>query len=823
MQQKLLIVESPSKIKTIQKFVSTGYIITASMGHVRQLASTSTAIQYDHGFKFQWVTQITKIKEILKLVNQCSEVIFATDPDREGEAIAYHIMTIIKEKIPNMNFKRVKFNEITKPAITHALQNPEQINMDLVNAYFARIALDHKTGYTLSPILWNTFASMGRKQSAGRVQSPALRLVVERELERQKFSSHKYYSVHGTFNNNGIELETKLHAVNWKLGNLQHLSADDAQKIDTLLSNNTKEYRVASETVDVKNITPSAPYTTFTLQQDISTQLNIMVGDAMGMLQKLYEAGYITYHRSDSTYMSETAINSIRTYIQSNYADCLPDIPNTYDKKAKNSQEAHECIRPSDITVTTLKTLESDRLQQIYTLIRTRALASQMLPAKQQNIAYILTNNICEFAYRESHIIFASFLALTPNTDKHTRNILKVNSVAILQSHTVLEHTTQPARRYTEASLIKELENRGIGRPSTIATIFKNLELREYIEYSGRSIAATFKAAITIALLKVCFSKYVDYEFTNKMEKQLDQIANGANYEIFLKQFFDDINTNAEQIKAVLTNAVGRTAQVISDNTMTTAESRAQIMRLIGDVILINTCAKCSGKLYLVDGYQLHSECEQCHERTNLQVQSTAINETLSIINTGKYKYVQLEQNRVYVPDFIKEVNEQSVYALASLPASITYQGRNFAVNKTFKNFYIRNDQNKYFNFFDVNMLQQLLAGHYTDAVLAFFNLPASTETTKLSASTKRFVRKSTAIANDADSLSSTKPAKHTNGKNRTTTKNTTATETASTNRARSLKQNVDNNTTKTVKRKTTTSSNKRTKKEEENSIQTND
>lgn len=707
----LLIVESPTKVKTITKYLPSEYVVEASVGHVRQIASKPGSVTLKNGsFEFKWDTDITKINKIITLAKKVDKIILATDMDREGEAIAYHLLNILKENNINTdNYERIYFTEITQKAILEAIKSPRLLNNNLVNAQLVRAGLDYIVGYTLSPLLWFILKSFGNKQSAGRVQSAALRLLVEKELERKKFNSNKYYSIEGNVYNDQNNIKVDLKSCNIEYKTLNSLTETEANNIYEYISSKSNNYVLSHIYKDIKMINAKPPLITSTLQQEASTQLNQKVESAMKNAQKLYELGYITYHRSDSTYMADEAIKSIRDYISAHHKEYLSVNINKYDKKSKNAQEAHECIRPTNIAINTIPELDKYH-NDLYTLIRNRAIESQMSPAQQEHITYIFQNEDIQFQYKESHIIIPSFYVLYENVIKDERLHLPLNMEFILKELTKNEHNTKPPKRYTEASLIKQLETLGIGRPSTIANIFKVLQLRDYISYNAKSIETTFKGLCTGAFLATFFANYVDYNFTSEMERQLDEIVNGLDYTSMLENSINTLTTLVNNVKQV---ASGQDISIQEDSILHNISSRDQIIEKIGEYMNISVCKKCNGSVILHQTYHFYGICQQCHDNINLQIETHDINESIQIINTGKYRYIQLAETKVYLPDCVdNNITEQDVKNMACLAKDITYNNKKFTIGKTFTNFFICNEDKQYFNFNDVQTLHAALNLH---------------------------------------------------------------------------------------------------------------
>ncbi|MGH2906703.1 MAG: type I DNA topoisomerase, partial [Solirubrobacterales bacterium] len=573
----LVIVESPNKVKSIEGYLGEGYVVDSSVGHIRDLPRGADevpaaykdkpwgrlGVNVDEGFEPIYVVsaekkqQMTKLKKLLK---DADELVLATDEDREGEAIAWHLLDELKPKVP---VKRIVFNEITKQAVQHAIENPRDVDMHLVDAQETRRILDRLYGYEVSPVLWKKVMS---GLSAGRVQSVATRLVVERERERIAFNVASYWDLEATFDageqHDPRRFPAKLVAVDGKRvatgsnfdnagtlsGDVTHLSEDDAGALATGLKD--KDFAVRS--VDTKPYTrkPYAPFRTSTLQTEASGKLGFGPARTMQVAQRLYEGGYITYMRTDSTTLSQTALKAARAQVQELYGgEYLPDAPRTYEGKAKNAQEAHEAIRPAGES---FSTPEQARLTgdeaKLYDLIWKRTIASQMKDAKGNTMSIRVAatsddGRDAEFGASGRTITFHGFLKAyveaDADDDKQTKlpNLEQGDDVAVTELAPA-GHETKPPARYTEASLIKELEERGIGRPSTYASIVNTIQDRGYVYKKGTALVPAWIAFSATRLLEEHFSRLVSYDFTADLEDVLDKIAGGDEERIRVLQGF---------------------------------------------------------------------------------------------------------------------------------------------------------------------------------------------------------------------------------------------------------------------------------------------
>ncbi len=572
----LVIVESPAKAKTINKYLGDKYKVLASYGHIRDLPSKNGSVDPDQDFKMEWeVDSFSKkyLKEITDAAKESSKIILATDPDREGEAIAWHVKEYLNEKklLKDKEIERVVFNEITKKAVMHGIENPRQIEPLLVDAYMARRALDYLVGFNISPILWTKLPG---SKSAGRVQSVALKLITEREHEIESFKPEEFWTLSVKFFD---EKKQNITASITQLDNnkIEKFSFKNKEEINKAISNiKNKKFQISDISSKVVNRNPSGPFTTSTLQQTASSRLGFGASRTMQIAQKLYQGidiegetiGLITYMRTDGTNLSADAITSFRNYIQNDLGkEYLPQNPLNYSgKKAKNAQEAHEAIRPTDITRTPeiiKKYLSSDQ-NKLYDLIWSRALSSQMESAKfDRNTITITSENndtICKAS--GSVLKFDGFLKIYKNINQDDdENILPEMSKGPINIEALLDeqHYTQPPPRYSEASLVKKLEELGIGRPSTYASIISTIANRGYAEILNKRFFPTDRGKLISAFLEKLFSKYVDYNFTAGLEDQLDEITSGKESWIkVLELFWKDFNDNVSEVKEKRTREV---------------------------------------------------------------------------------------------------------------------------------------------------------------------------------------------------------------------------------------------------------------------------
>ena len=565
MSQSLLIVESPSKAKTLQKYLGRGFEIVASYGHVRDLEAKEGAVDPSDDFHMRYAL-VEKNKKhvdaIIKAVAKATNIYLATDPDREGEAIAWHLAEILKDKklLKNKKLNRVVFYEITESAVKEAVAHPRGISMPLVNAQQARRALDYLVGFNLSPLLWR---KIGPSLSAGRVQSPALRLIVEREQEIEKFKSREYWSLHLDSHKGKQQFSARLIQYRGdKIEQFSIVSEDEHRKvvldIDKTAKGSAKVVKVERKP---KSRQPAPPFTTSTLQQEAVRKLGMTTRGAMSTAQQLYEGveidggtvGLITYMRTDSLALANEALLDIRNYIKKKFEpDYLPKAANEYRNKSKNAQEAHEAIRPTSIERTPdaiRKYLTADQAA-LYEMIWKRTLSCQMTPAKYDTTSVELAAGRADTLFRASGqiLVFPGFMAVYLEDADDAEQEQEARLPLLEEKETVPvdrifgeQHFTQPPPRYTEASLVKTLEEYGIGRPSTYANIISTLQDRGYALLEKKRFMPTDIGRLVNGFLTSHFNHYVDYGFTARLEEELDEISNGDREWVpVLREFWKD-------------------------------------------------------------------------------------------------------------------------------------------------------------------------------------------------------------------------------------------------------------------------------------------
>jgi DNA topoisomerase-1 len=571
----IVVVESPAKAKTINKYLGPGYEVLASFGHIRDLPAKDGSVDPDHNFKMIWEVDERaqkRINDIARAVKGADKLILATDPDREGEAISWHVLEVLKEKkaLKDQAIERVVFNAITKQAVTDAMKHPRKIDHALVDAYLARRALDYLVGFTLSPVLWRKLPGA---RSAGRVQSVALRLVCDRELEIEKFVAREYWSLVATLatpRNDSFEARL-VGADGKKITRLDIGSGKEAEDFKSALE--TAAFTVVTVEAKPARRNPPPPFTTSTLQQEASRKLGFAPAHTMRIAQRLYEGidiqgetvGLITYMRTDGIDMAQEAISGIRSMIGKNYGkEYVPDAPRRYQNKSKNAQEAHEAIRPTDagrMPREVKGALDSDQLR-LYELIWNRAVASQMESAELErttvDIEAKVNGRLLELRATGQVVKFDGFLTLyqeghdDDSEDEDSKRLPAMSQGEPLkkQSISATQHFTEPPPRFTEASLVKRMEELGIGRPSTYASILAVLKDRGYTRIDKKRLVPEDKGRLVVGFLESFFQKYVEYDFTASLEEQLDKVSNNElEWHQLLRDFWDGFIAAVGEIK----------------------------------------------------------------------------------------------------------------------------------------------------------------------------------------------------------------------------------------------------------------------------------
>ncbi|OOG28069.1 DNA topoisomerase I [Thioalkalivibrio denitrificans] len=581
MSKHLVIVESPAKAKTIEKYLGPDFQVMASYGHVRDLVPKEGAVDPEHGFRmnYQVIDRNERhVDNIVRALKKADSLLLATDPDREGEAISWHLHELLKERgvLNGKDVRRVVFHEITQRAVKEAIEHPRGLSFDLINAQQARRALDYLVGFNLSPLLWK---KIKRGLSAGRVQSPALRMIVEREEEIERFVRREYWTLEADLDKKGQPFSAKLHTLDGrKLDQFDIADETTANRArDTLLEAADGRLRVSRVEKKQRKRNPAPPFTTSTLQQEAVRKLGFSASRAMRVAQQLYEGidlgsgpiGLITYMRTDSVTLAGEAIAEIRSLIGQRYGrDKLPEQPRQYKTKAKNAQEAHEAVRPTSvmrIPDEVKRYLTTDQFR-LYDLIWKRTVACQMTHATLDTVSADLA------AGSERHLFRASgssvrdpgFMAVyqegrddvADENDERVLPPLEEGDIVRLGELRAEQHFTEPPPRYTEASLVKALEEYGIGRPSTYASIISTLQQREYVEMDSRRFIPTDIGRIVNAFLTQHFTQYVDYDFTARLEDELDEISRGEKEWVpVMEGFWDSFREQVKEKEATVTRA----------------------------------------------------------------------------------------------------------------------------------------------------------------------------------------------------------------------------------------------------------------------------
>ena len=578
---KLVIVESPAKAKTINKYLGSDYKVLASFGHIRDLPSKDGSVNPEHDFDMTWELSPggkKRLNDIIAALKDCDTIILASDPDREGEAIAWHILEELtaRKKIAGKKIERVVFHEITKSAVTEAIKNPRQIDDNLVSAYMARRALDYLVGFTLSPVLWRKLPG---SKSAGRVQSVALRLICDRETEIEKFKPEEYWTI-------DVDLLTSekalipSHLINLDGKKLEKFDLNtEAKALEAKAKIEAQNFHISSVERKKANRYPAPPFTTSTLQQEAARKLRFSAKKTMQVAQKLYEDGYITYMRTDAVNLSKEAIAACREAILKYFGEAyLPKIAKEYKTKSKNAQEAHEAIRPSDVMNTPKKMeikLDADA-HKLYELIWKRTVACQMNPAVLDRVTIDSESADKQILLRANGqvIAFDGFLKLYQESkddsdeDDDNRILPNVNEGENVDKGEVKpeQHFTTPPPRFTEASLVKKLEELGIGRPSTYATIIAVLQERKYVRVEKLRFIPEDRGRIVTVFLENYFKKYVEYDFTAQLEEFLDDVSAGEmDWKKLLSGFWAKFIKNVDSVQPLqVKDVISKIDEVLS-------------------------------------------------------------------------------------------------------------------------------------------------------------------------------------------------------------------------------------------------------------------
>lgn len=660
----LVIVESPAKSKTIKKILGANYTIEASYGHVRDLSSKNE-LGFDVNNKFEpsFVILPEKKKVVTKLntlAKTADKIFLASDPDREGEAIAWHVKEVLK--VPDDKVYRIEFNEITPKAVKYAVEHSRQIDMDKVRAQQTRQILDKLVGFRLSPVLWKQLGNY--HLSAGRVQSVALRMICEREEEIEAFVPTEYWSITVQLEKDGKVFDAEL--VKYAGSKIEINNEEEASKLKSELEKEGLEYVVTKISKRETTRKPTAPFITSTLQREASSKLNFGVSKTMQVAQKLYEGieidgtpvGLITYMRTDSVRISDDAQVMAKDFIMNNYGEkYYPSTPNVYGKAKKNVQDAHEAIRPSypERTPESIKPYLDKDQYNLYRLIWNKFMSSQMAPAKIANKNVEIIAGDCELKTGTSKVVFDGFLKLYKDTEE-----ADISKIPDLKEEDKLErkdvipkqHFTQPPPRYSEASLVKALEEYGIGRPSTYASIITKIQQRKYVEKQDKALFPTFLGKTVSKQLVSQFTDIMDYAFTASMEEKLDLIADKkAVWNEVLQEFYDPFIENVNEVmgnaKKVVVQSDVKCPNCGKPMIVRTSRFGSQFLGCSGypdcktilsldksGNVIKNAdqpeksdqkCEKCGGDLYIKLGpYGRYTECEKCKDRKSI-VKTTGV------------------------------------------------------------------------------------------------------------------------------------------------------------------------------------------------------
>jgi DNA topoisomerase-1 len=555
---KLVVVESPAKAKTIEKYLGPGHRVLASYGHIRDLPPKDGSVDPDAGFAMDWETYPDKARQLKAIADEAKKadtLILATDPDREGEAISWHVQEVLrKKKLLPADTQRVTFNAITKSAVLDAMARPRALDDDLIDAYKARRALDYLVGFTLSPILWRKLPGA---KSAGRVQSVALRLIVDREREIEMFRAQEYWSISAQFEADGQRFTARLTGLDGK--KIDRLSIGDKSAADAAKAV-VEAGHFTVQSVETKPLSrnPPPPFTTSTLQQEAARKLGFAASHTMRVAQQLYEDGLITYMRTDGVQMADEAISAARRAVADRYdAGYLPDKPRHYSSKAKNAQEAHEAIRPTEFSRARAASGDHARL---YELVYNRALASQMASARLERTTVELRDGAGRASLRATGqvVLFPGYLALyeegrdeksSDDEDGARMPHLKAGDAPAKRGVESVQSFTQPPPRYSEASLVKRLEELGIGRPSTYAATLQTLKDREYVRLEKQRFMPEESGRLVTAFLERFFERYVSFDYTAELENGLDDVSGGRlGWQQLLETFWRDFKPKAGEV-----------------------------------------------------------------------------------------------------------------------------------------------------------------------------------------------------------------------------------------------------------------------------------
>ena len=674
-RKKIVIVESPSKIKPIGGYLGRDYVVIASAGHVRQIQRKPNAVTFKNGaFKFEWELDEPKVKNIISSIKKTNpdEIIIATDGDREGFGIAASIYEIIRDNKINTQVTRMTFYEITKDAILKALkERTTNIQNALANAYLVRVGLDYSIGFTLSPILWK-FLTCFKESSAGRVQSPTLFQIVSREQDRNKFKSKISYSISANLTNNKLSLDTKLIAVHdEKIDVFRKKDEADAMSSDDKWKGKFIVKEITNKSLKIK---PPEPFITSSLQQECSNRLGMPVAQCMRIAQDLYENGLISYMRTDSISISDTFMKTLRDYINGHHTEFKTDKIRVFKKDIKNAQEAHECIRPTDISRTS-QAIEFNDLtsfhRSVYDAIRHRTLGCQMADAVREQTSIVISNGICDVKHNHSRLTFLGFKSLYGETLEDALKIKNGDEFKCV-SKEVIEHETDPPARFSEASIIKDMEEKGIGRPSTYEPTIKLLKNRELVNMSKKYLVPTVKGEFIALFLKKFLPKYIDHAFTASMEDTLDKVARG---ECQVHETLDKLLKELEE-----------------DSKTVLAIDKASAIKGLEEMFEVVKCDSCHEPMHLGIRFSPYWSCAACKQIKKLSQQEETVDLTddkFEIFEKGTYRIVKYAGKDLFIPSFMKiDLDINIVRFLAALPKVMSYKGSNVLFGYSKRGFY---------------------------------------------------------------------------------------------------------------------------------------
>ncbi len=680
MKKYLVVVESPSKVSTIKSYLSDDYEVVASVGHIRQIKKQPGSVKFNdssicddnlsipdsatiksnttnrfkkvgNNFEFDWEVDTKKLSNILSKIKSFkpTEIILGTDPDREGEAIAWSIAELIKDNKFKLPMTRMRFHEITKKSIQQAVSDRGELNYNLINAYLIRVGLDYEIGFTVSGVLRNKIKCF-KELSGGRVQTPTLVAIVQRERVRKGFAIKLSYSIRAQIKNRTDMIYADL--IKYKKEKCEEIL--DRKIAESILMD--KDFVVTA--VKSKKVKVAAPYPfiTVSLQQECFNKLGFSLSKSMQVSQELFNKGFITYMRTDNYAISEEFCTSIHAYIASKYA-AYKTSPRQFKNKVKNAQEAHECIRPTNIT--TLKTDLGEDFDLVYNLIHTRTVACQMADAIREQTTVIFNGANCELKHNFSKIVFKGFKALDKDEKDTSLNVNEGDQFQ-LQSHEILEHKTEPPARYSEATLVEMMKTSGIGRPSTYAGIYKILGEREFITTAKRQISPTLKGEIVSAFMESSFPKYSEAKFTDDMENILDEVSRGeGDVDKVLPIYLKELKKNSEQ--------------VVTTDLYTIFE---QITKFFSE----KKCTDCQEPMQIGIKFSPFYICKKCKKFEKFESEKLNLEETnFEVIRQEKYIIIKYIGKTIFLPpDFDYEITIDVVRFLVNLPNKLcTYENKN--------------------------------------------------------------------------------------------------------------------------------------------------